>query len=168
MRISCPSRSFATRGRTFPDHFLKCRKDWQDVSDQHTITAQTTKEAGRYLIEGPGKVFVSDSAMIRGVPSVAPGPIELLVSALGSCTLASVESDPRDLGIAITGATANVTSIRDENDDTRFKSIQVDIVVSGVTQEVADRLIEHFVGHCPIFNTIRRGGPIAVSVTAAP
>jgi hypothetical protein len=37
-----------------------------------------------------------------------------------------------------------------------------------VTLAVADRLIEHFVGHCPIFNAIRRGGPIAVSVTAAP
>lgn len=138
------------------------------MSHQHAITARTTTEAGRYLIEGPGKVFLSDSVLVRGVPSVAPEPIELLVSALGSCALASVQSDAREHGIAISGATASVTSIRDESNDTRFKSIQVDIVVAGVTLAVADRLIEHFVGHCPIFNAIRRGGPIAVSVTAAP
>jgi uncharacterized OsmC-like protein len=134
------------------------------MSDTQAITALTTSDAGRYLLEGPGKVFLSDSAMIRRVPAIAPNPIEFLMAALASCAVASVESDARDFGIAIGGATAEVTSVRDEMDESRFSSILVSIAIEGVDQATAERLLTHFTNHCPVYNTIRRGGPIEVQV----
>jgi uncharacterized OsmC-like protein len=136
------------------------------MSEIQAITARTTGDAGRYVLEGKGKVFLSDSAMIRRVPSVAPNPIEFLVSALASCALASVESDARDLGIVVRAASAVVTAFRDEADESRFSSILVKLAVEGVDQPTAERLTTHFREHCPVYNTIRRGGPITVEVTA--
>ncbi|GJD48261.1 hypothetical protein OPKNFCMD_0978 [Methylobacterium crusticola] len=138
------------------------------MSDIQAVTARTTREAGRYVLEGPGKVFLSDSALIRQKPSVAPNPIEFLVSALASCAIASVESDARDLDVAVRGAGAEVTATRDEADESRFRSILVAITVEGVDQGTAERLTAHFIGHCPVYNTIRRGGPIEVAVRAVP
>lgn len=136
------------------------------MSEIQAITARTTGDAGRYVLEGKGKVFLSDSAMIRRVPSVAPNPIEFLVSALASCALASVESDARDFGIVVRAASAEVTAVRDEADESRFSSILVALAVEGVDQPTAERLTTHFREHCPVYNTIRRGGPITVEVTA--
>lgn len=136
------------------------------MSGQYNVTARTSGEAGRYVIEGQGKVLLSDSAMIREIPSVAPGPIDLLVAALGSCAVASAEADAREYGISFTSIAAAVEAVRDEQDETRFASIRVDISVKGVSAADAPKLLQHLLNQCPIFNTLRRGGGNG-SVTAA-
>jgi uncharacterized OsmC-like protein len=134
------------------------------MSAQQSITASTTREAGRYLIESDGKVMLSDSALVRQIPSIAPGPIELLVSALGSCVLASAEADAIEHGLSPSALRARVTSTRDAQDETLFSSIRVEIEVAGIAQEDAPKLLGHLLNQCPIFNTLRRGGR---DVTAA-
>lgn len=136
------------------------------MSGRYNFTARTSGEAGRYVIEGQGKVLLSDSAMIREIPSVAPGPIDLLVAALGSCAVASAEADAREYGITFSGIAASVEAVRDERDETRFASIHVDVSVKGVSVEDAPKLLQHLLNQCPIFNTLRRGGDDG-TVTAA-
>jgi len=139
------------------------------MSGQYHVTARTSGEAGRYVIEGQGKVLLSDSAMIRDTPSVAPGPIDLLVAALGSCAVASAEADAREHGIGLTSIAAAVEAVRDEQDETRFASIRVDISVKGVSSEEAPKLLQHLLSQCPIFNTLRRGGgdgTVTATITA--
>lgn len=134
------------------------------MAETKNAHAQTIGETGRYLIEAEGNIFVSDSASGREEGTVAPEPTHYLLSALAVCALGSVEKEARTLGVTVPGGTANVTSVRDENDPTRFSSIQIDVVLRGVDQKLAETLVAHFTGNCPIYNTLKRGGPIAVSV----
>ncbi|HEY0294542.1 MAG TPA: OsmC family protein [Bordetella sp.] len=130
------------------------------------VQAQTIGLSGRYLIDAEGNIFVSDSASGREEGTVAPEPTHFLLSALAVCALGSVEKEARERGVTVAGGTAQVTSVRDEHDRTRFANIQIDVTVRGVTQAQAELLVAHFTGNCPIYNTLRRGGPIAVSVRA--
>jgi uncharacterized OsmC-like protein len=136
------------------------------VSEQRTIDTRTIGDTGRYIIQAGTNVFISDSAAARENP-VAPEPTHLLLSALGVCAIGSVEKEAQTLGVKIGGATANATSIKDPNDPTRFEKLHIDVVVRGVTQPVAEKLVDHFTSHCPIYNTFRRGGPITVAVSVA-
>lgn len=137
------------------------------MSGQYSVTASTSGAPGRYVIEGHGKVLLSDSAMVRQIPSVAPGPIELLVAALGSCALASAESDALEHGIAFSTISAVVDATRDEQDETRFSAIHVALSVTGVAETEAPKLLRHLLNQCPIFNTLRRGGGEVTAAIAA-
>lgn len=137
------------------------------MSGQYSVTASTSGAPGRYVIEGHGKVLLSDSAMVRQVPSVAPGPIELLVAALGSCAVASAESDALEHGIAFSAISAAVEATRDEEDETRFATIHVALAVAGVSEADAPKLLGHLLNQCPIFNTLRRGGGTVTAAIAA-
>ncbi|SDV50688.1 OsmC family protein [Chitinasiproducens palmae] len=130
---------------------------------RHSI-ARSVGIAGRYLIEAEGNILVSDSASGREEGTVAPQPTDYLLSALAVCALGSVEKEARAQGIATPAGEARVTSERDPDDATRFASIQIDVTLENVTQDTAESLVAHFTGNCPIYNTLRRGGPIAVSV----
>lgn len=136
------------------------------MSEIKNAHAQTVGVAGRYLIEAEKNIFVSDSASGRDGEIVAPEPTHFLLSALAVCALGSVEKEARDTGVVVRSATADVTSTRDEEDRTRFSSVQINVEVFGVSQSEAERLVAHFTSHCPIYNTFRRGGPISVSVKA--
>jgi uncharacterized OsmC-like protein len=138
------------------------------MGEVKSSSAQTIGISGRYLVEADGRIFVSDSAAIRTENSLAPEPTHFLLSALGVCVLGSVEKEANQLGIPVPHGDVSVTSVRDEEDQTRFSSIQIDVVLKSITQDLADKLVGHFTSHCPIYNTIRRGGPISVSVSVAP
>jgi uncharacterized OsmC-like protein len=135
------------------------------MSEQRSVVAQTINVTGRYIIDAEGNIFVSDSAAGREEETVAPEPTHYLLSALAVCALGSVEKEARAREVKVPGATATVTSVRDEVDRTRFASVLIDVVVSGVSQATAEVLVEHFTSSCPIYNTFRRGGPISVKVS---
>lgn len=137
------------------------------MSEERTVEARTIGDTGRYLIRAGTNLFISDSAAGREGDILAPEPSHLLLAALGVCAVGSVEKEARALGVKISGATANATSVKDANDPTRFEKLHIDVVVRGVTQPVAQTLVDHFTSHCPIYNTFRRGGPISVAVSVA-
>ncbi len=137
------------------------------MSEERTVDARTIGDTGRYIIQAGTNVFISDSAAARENNTLAPEPTHLLLSALGVCAIGSVEKEAQALGVTIGGATANATSVKDANDPTRFERLHIDVVVRGVTQPVAQKLVDHFTSHCPIYNTFRRGGPISVAVSVA-
>lgn len=136
--------------------------------EQRSAHAQTIGDTGRYVLEAGGNLFVSDSGSGRVGPVVAPEPAHYLLSALAACALGSVDKQARESEIAFVRATADVTSVRDEVDRTRFSSIDMQVAVYGVTQEQAQHLVNHFTSNCAIYNTVRRGGPISVTVIAHP
>jgi uncharacterized OsmC-like protein len=138
------------------------------MAEVKTTSAQTIGISGRYLVEAEGRIFVSDSAAVRPENSIAPEPTHFLISALAVCVLGSVEKEAIDLGVPVPHGDVSVTSVRDEEDRTRFSSIQIDVVLKSITQDLAEKLVGHFTSNCPIYNTIRRGGPIAVSVSVSP
>jgi uncharacterized OsmC-like protein len=138
------------------------------MSEKATVTASTIPVSGRYIIDAEGNIFVSDSAAGMETPTVAPEPMHYLLSALAVCALGSVEQAAREMAVKVPGGTAQVTSIRHATDPTRFEDILVDVVLSGVNQDTAEAMVAHFTGHCPIYNTVKRGGPINVKVSVTP
>jgi uncharacterized OsmC-like protein len=148
-----------------PGPFFQFLMKEPTVAETKNAHAQTIGITGRYLIESEGNIFVSDSASGREDGTVAPEPTHYLLSALAVCALGSVEKEARTQNVTVRTANANVTSTRDETDPTRFANIQIDVLLSGVTQDIAETLVAHFTNNCPIYNTLRRGGPISVSVS---
>ncbi|SDC89330.1 OsmC family protein [Paraburkholderia lycopersici] len=138
------------------------------MSEQRSATTTTIGVTGRYLVDSRGNLFASDSPSARDGDTVAVEPSELLLSALGVCALGSVEKAARELSLTVKHATAAVDSVRDAEDRTRFERVHIDVTVHGVTQQQAQQLIDHFTSGCVIYNTVRRGGPISVAVTAHP
>lgn len=138
------------------------------MSEQRSAITTTIGVTGRYLVESRGNLFASDSPSARDGDTAAVEPSELLLSALGVCALGSVEKAARELNLTVKHATAAVDAVRDAEDRTRFERVHIDVTVHGVTQEQAQQLIDHFSSGCVIYNTVRRGGPISVAVTARP
>lgn len=127
------------------------------------VRAVGTGEHGRYVISAEGKAFLSDSVSREGGP-VAPAPTDHLLSALAVCVLGSVGTRAGELELPVPATVATVTSERDVEDRTRFAAIRVVAHVPGVDEATGRELVHHFTSRCPIYNTIRRGGPISVDL----
>jgi len=130
------------------------------------LTAKVTDGRGRYLLEGKDKAFVADSSSRPG-GATAPNPGELLLSALAVCALGSVQRHAAEDEVAIgprTIATATAHRNEDQSRRTQFKLVHIEVFVDGPSQAVAEELVGKFTQSCPIFNTTRRGGPVAVEV----
>ncbi|PLZ00225.1 osmotically inducible protein OsmC [Burkholderia sp. WAC0059] len=138
------------------------------MSEHRQAGVSTIGMTGRYVVQSRGNIFASDSPSARNGDTVAVEPSELLLSALGVCALGSVEKAAGELNLTVRHARAEVDSIRDAQDRTRFERVHIAVTVEGVTGEQAQQLIDHFTSGCVIYNTVRRGGPISVSVTAQP
>ncbi|MFF0818434.1 OsmC family protein [Rhodococcus sp. NPDC003318] len=119
---------------------------------------------GRFVIDARTNHLVTDSRLGPG-ESIQAG--ELLLSAVVSCAMANFEATAQDLGLPVTGVTVDASHARGVEDPTRYDFTRIAITVRGVDQSAADLLGERFVATCPIYNTIRRGSGIELTVAAA-
>lgn len=119
---------------------------------------------GRFVIDARSNHLVSDSRLGPG-ESIQAG--ELLLSALASCAMANFEANARELGVPVTGITVDAEHARGSADPTRYDHTRVTVTVRGVDQAAADTLGDRFVATCPIYNTIRRGSGIDLTVETA-
>ncbi len=119
---------------------------------------------GRFVIDARANHLVTDSRFGLVSPS-RPG--ELLLSALASCAMANVEANAQELdcrspGFASRHRTPVEVRTRPGTTSHGSRSPQ-----AGVDQAAADVLRDRFVSTCPIYNTIRRGGGIELTVLAS-
>ncbi len=85
---------------------------------------------------------------------------ELLLASLASCGLGLVQKTARERDVSLAGAEVTVSFERDPEDGTRYAAIRLAFVLDGVDLATARALVDAFTGACPIYNTLRRGGPI--------
>ncbi|MFE2036123.1 OsmC family protein [Streptomyces scopuliridis] len=128
-----------------------------------TITGRTTDTLGRLLVTARGNHFVSDA---RTGPAEAVQAGELLLASLASCSLSNIQLHAQERASGLTHGQARVSYERDLHDPTRYKWIRLDLRLTGVPHEEAETLVRHFTESCPIYNTLRRGSNIVVSVHA--
>jgi uncharacterized OsmC-like protein len=128
------------------------------------VVARLTAEPGRYVVGARGRHLVTDA--IQG-PAEAFSATELLLSALASCGLGNVDRHGRDLGADLTDASVSVTAERDPDDTTRFCDIAITVALPRAPQATAREVTERFTATCPLYNTVRRGGPVRVLVEHA-
>lgn len=128
------------------------------------IRARALDTAGRFLVSARHNHFVSDARASAGGPGEAVLAGELLLSSLASCGLALVQKEAGARGLRLPQAEVAVGFERDPQDGTRYRAITLDFALGGVPQQTAQALVDAFTGACPIYNTLRRGGPITATV----
>ena len=119
---------------------------------------------GRFVLDARTNHLVTDSRLGPG-EAVQAG--ELFLSALVSCAMANIEATAHELGVPLTGISVDAQHRRGTEDPTRYDFTRLTITVRGVEQCDADAFGARFVATCPIYNTIRRGGGVDLTVVAA-
>ncbi|MBB3181458.1 OsmC family protein [Variovorax sp. Sphag1AA] len=132
------------------------------------IHAKALDTSGRFLVSARHNHFVSDAKASAGGPGEAVQAGELLLSSLASCGLALVQKEALAREVWLTRTEVEVRFERDPDDGTRYREIRLDFAIGGVELTVAQALVDAFTGACPIYNTLRRGGPIRANVRTLP
>jgi uncharacterized OsmC-like protein len=129
-----------------------------------TVRAHAIKPFGRFLVSARQQHFVSDAKAASGGPGDAVQAGELLLAALASCGLGLVQKTARERELPLAFAEVEVAFERDPLDGTRYAAIRLAFALEGVDRPTAQALVEAFTSTCPIYNTLRRGGPIEATV----
>jgi uncharacterized OsmC-like protein len=131
--------------------------------DVTTVRAETTSTHGRFIVSANAKHFVSDARASVGGPGEAVQAGELLLSALASCGLGLIQAHAKKEELDL-GRIGIATSFRRHADDpTRYDYIRLLVSFdSHVSEDISDGCIRNFTDNCPIYNTLRRGGPISI------
>jgi uncharacterized OsmC-like protein len=131
--------------------------------DVTTVGAVTTSVHGRFIVDANGKHFVSDVRASIGGPGEAVQAGELLLSALASCGLGLIQTYARGQNIELGEAAITAAFRRHADDPTRYDYIRLEVAFEDrISRQTGDACIKHFTDNCPIYNTLRRGGPISI------
>ena len=133
------------------------------VGETVAITTSAIGIPGRYLVSAGRNHFISDARASAGGPGEAVTAGELLLASLGSCSLALIHKAAGERGDALTSASVDVAFRRDVTDSTRYEWIRIVAKLGGVDEAAAAALIGAFTEACPIYNTLKRGGPVEIS-----
>lgn len=138
------------------------------VGEIVSVRARAVEPFGRFLVSARQHHFVSDTKATAGGPGDAVQAGELLLASLASCGLGLVQKTAREREVALKEAEVEVSFERDPEDGTRYAAIRLGFVLEGVDLATARMLVDAFTGACPIYNTLRRGGPIEAAVAVRP
>jgi uncharacterized OsmC-like protein len=128
-----------------------------------TVSAVATRVNGRFIVNANGKHFVSDTRASIGGLGEAIQAGELLLSALASCGLGLIQTHAKGQGIELGEIAISAAFKRHADDPTRYDYIRLAVVFEDrISRQTADACIKHFTDNCPIYNTLRRGGPISI------
>ncbi len=136
------------------------------MPDQFTVDVELTRTQGRFVVSARDRFLVTDAPANRGGAEQAWMANELLLAAIGSCAVSSVAAFAREEDAPLRDVTATAHATRNPDDPTRYALVSLDVVTEGVEQEVADHLVERFMGNCPVWGTVSRGAEVAYTVTA--
>jgi uncharacterized OsmC-like protein len=136
------------------------------MTDLTTVNVQTTRTDGRFIAQARDQFLVTDSTVSRGGTEEAWTAGELLLAALGTCTVSSVTFYARETGAPLADVSAAASYARDPDDPTRYSYVTLEVTTQGVSQEVAEHLVRLYTENCPVFGTVSRGAVISVTVRA--
>jgi uncharacterized OsmC-like protein len=136
------------------------------LTDITTVSTELTRTPGRFVSRARDQFLVTDSTVSRGGTEEAWTAGELLLAALGTCTVSSVTFYAREEDAPLADVTADVSYTRDPDDPTRYASVTLEVTTEGVTQQTAERLVRLYTENCPVFGTVSRGSGISVRVRA--
>jgi uncharacterized OsmC-like protein len=143
---------------------LEAAHETKPAGDSVTaVGAVTTASHGRFIVSANGKHFVSDTRASIGGPGEAIQAGELLLAALASCGLGLIQTHARSQAIELGEVGISATFQRHADDPTRYEYIKLEVALEpGISRQVGDACIKHFTDNCPIYNTLKRGGPISI------
>lgn len=104
-----------------------------------TVRSGSVGLPGRTLTSVRTQHFVLDSP---SGPNEALTTIEAFLSGISGCGVTLVEKHARETGAPLRGIRVSVSGIRAAADPTRFQRMDVSFEMTGVTAEVAARLVD--------------------------
>lgn len=120
------------------------------------LTACTTDVRGRFAVQGPAFELLADGSVASGGPGRAPGPLDLLVSALvvNLINVVSAGGDP-DVDNAETRA-VQVRARTSRYPSTRLKAgrVLVEVMVDGLAEAEVDVLLELYRAGCRVLPAV--------------
>ncbi|MGW6333242.1 OsmC family protein [Nocardia rhamnosiphila] len=128
------------------------------------VVAAEVAAPGRFIVSARANHLVSDSRLVGG-EAIHAG--ELLLAALASCALANIENRAAAEGVPAVRVTATASHTRDEGDPTYYRRTVLEIGITGVGDAQGWALVDNFVATCPIYNTVRRGSGIDVTLNGS-
>lgn len=126
-------------------------------------------ERGRALLSARGNHWIYDSVPPIKGPNEEVNPLDALVGALPACGVMIYEAAARenDIPLHAVDATAEADldprGVAGANVNPRIRALRVTLNVDGPTLEQAEFLAAEFSTRCPIFTTLARSAPIAVT-----
>ncbi len=135
-----------------------------------SIDAELAESEGRSIVNARNHYLIVDSPPPLGGPNEEINPIEILLSALGSCGVLVSEKVAQELDIPLKAASATVEGkldprgVRGEDVNPRIQEFKVKLTLTGVSEEEADKLTDGIRKRCPVYTTLERSAPIELEL----
>jgi len=130
------------------------------------VDAELSESDGRSIVNARNHYLIIDSPPPLGGPNEEVNPIEILLSALGSCGVLVSEKVAHELDISLKGASATVEGkldprgVKGEDVNPRIQEFNIKLTLVGVSQEEANKLADAIKKRCPVYTTLERSAPI--------
>ena len=144
-----------------------------EAQDLATVSAKAsmTAEPGRTVVSARNHHFIIDAPPPLGGPNEAINPIEILMSALGSCSVLVSEKVAQEKNISLQGATATVEGdldprgVKGADVNPRIQAFRIMLHLNGTTEAEAEALVAAIKKRCPVYTTLARSAPIDLQYT---
>lgn len=120
------------------------------------ITGCTTDVGGRFAVRGPAFELLADGSVASGGPGRAPGPLDLLVSALVVNLLNVLRTggepdvdNPESRAVHVRARTSRYTPGR-----LKVGRVEVEVMVDGLTEQEVEELLEQYRGGCRVLPAV--------------
>ncbi|SDF35621.1 hypothetical protein SAMN05216553_101237 [Lentzea fradiae] len=120
------------------------------------ITGCTTDVGGRFAVRGPAFELLADGSVASGGPGRAPGPLDLLVSALVVNLLNVLRTggepgvdNPDSRAVHVRARTSRYTPGR-----LKVGRVRVEVMVDGLTEQEVEELLEQYRGGCRVLPAV--------------
>jgi uncharacterized OsmC-like protein len=134
------------------------------------INSELSQSNGRSIVNARNHFLIVDSPPPLGGPNEEINPIEMLLSALGSCGVLVSDKVARELDIPLKNASATVEGILDprgvkgEDINPRIQEFKIKLTLTGVSKKQANKLADAIKKRCPVYTTLERSAPIELEV----
>ena len=133
------------------------------MADRPHASGMTTGMPGRFIMSARSAQIVTDASTASGGLGQAFVAQELYLASIATCALAVIDNKARAQMLA-PSVHVEAESDIDPEDTTRYRSVALEFRFTGVGQAQAEALVAAFTAVCPIYNTLARTAPVAITV----
>lgn len=120
------------------------------------ITACTTDVRGRFAVRGPAFELLADSSVASGGPGAAPGPLDLLVSALvvNLINVLRADGDPDADNPGARAVRVRARTSRYPPNRLKVGRVLVEVMIDGLAEPDVDLLVEQYRAGCRVLPAV--------------
>lgn len=133
------------------------------------VSSQLSNQPGRAIVSARGNHFVVDSVPPLEGPNEEINPLDMALGSLATCGIFIAERAAEELDYPLATATAHVETDFDPSGvagsgvNPRLQVFRVHLDLPGLTGAQITEVVDRFEVRCPIYTTLSRSAPIAVT-----